>query len=185
MPSLITNFLKMTFPQCRKNVLALPPQNMLQVHRNSLPDTVSHPLAEAAWVYIYSLDLFSQGICLARNMYCSYAHAQAREIVRERWSLATEAEESTCGQRPLEVQNGTGVEIECKCPISATLWMWDSRESNNSKSKPVFLFVKEEGQNIFKSLLALYTTFKYFDIQYESFNLYSFPETHKYQNKPA
>lgn len=55
------------------------------------------------------------------------------------------AEESTCGQRPLEVQDGTGVEMECKWPTSAKLWMWDSRQSNNSKSKPALPFVKKEG----------------------------------------
>lgn len=73
---------------------------------------------------------------------------------------------------------GPGVEMECGMASSAILWMGNSRESKNSKFKPVLLFVME-GQNIFKSLLALFTTLKYFDIQYESFHLYSFPGTHK------
>ena len=40
--------------------------------------------------------------------------------------------------------------------------LWTSREPTNSKIKPELLFVKEERQNIL-SLLALFTTFKFFE----------------------
>lgn len=67
--------------------------------------------------------------------------------------------------RPFDMQDETRAGKKVEWSTSAIFWMWNSRESKNSKFKPVILFVKEEGQNIFNSLLALFTTFKYSDIQ--------------------
>lgn len=103
-------FFKMTFPRANRMYYPSLSQNTLQVHRNS-PLTQSHP---TCWVSIFSLELFSQGApCLARNTYCPYAPAQARESERK--------VELVYAGRGVHVFRGPGgagwnrIEMACKC----------------------------------------------------------------------
>lgn len=117
--------------------------------QDSLPKTVSHLLAESVWVY-------SLGCSLKEFLVGQGIYTASMSMLRTKRYRA----------------GGGACTWRLRSPhlfmrllsTFAIFWMWNSKEFKNSKFKPVLLFVKEEGQNIFNSLLALFTTFKYSDI---------------------
>lgn len=114
---------------------------MLQVPRNSLPKTVSHPLAETGcipWVCFLKEFLVWQGIHIASTC-LGQRDGEREEELRYLAKKSTRVHEAP-GDAGWN-QSGTGMydgplllHSGCGTP-----------ESKNSKFKPVLLFVKEEG----------------------------------------